>query len=346
MRLTSYFDLLAHTCALAGISAPEGEDLQVATSRQLHRFLQRRLRLVWEMAWWAETMRSQERFYRRTYSSTTAYTAGTEVYFPLSGAYYRAVNSTTGNAPATGSGPYTTQVAYWWLCADPVVYVDWAASTSYSYGAVVRTAADGRFWALKTIHTSGSTFDSTNWTEVAAFDPYISLDQTDQDAIGKVRLVSEDDPLAEPSPRRTPWEYGSQGIEILGPTVPASVYVWFQLPPPALTGADFVAASTYAVGATIYYASATVGFEGDYYTCVTATTAGQDPEDTAAKWEKQEIPLVLRDAIAHYAAADYLRTGPNRADAYAEEQAADVTLARTLAAAGSTSNAAPRFRAA
>lgn len=289
MRLTSYFELLAHTCALAGISAPEGEDLQVATSRQLHRFLQRRLRLVWEMAWWAETMRSQERFYRADYAAGTAYTTGQEVYYPTTELYYIALSSTTGNAP--------TNATYWAAVGD-------------------------------------------------TFDPYISLDQTGEDAIGKVRLVSEDDPLAEPSPRRTPWEYGSQGIEILGPTVPASVYVWFQLPPPALTGADFVAASTYAVGATIYYASATVGFEGDYYTCVTATTAGQDPEDTAAKWEKQEIPLVMRDAIAHYAAADYLRTGPNRADAYAEEQAADQTLARALAAAGSTTNAAPRFRAA
>lgn len=277
MRTTSYADLLSHTTALAGLSDPTSTQLATGTNLALKRFIQRRVRQCWEMAWWPETMRSQERFYRADYAAGTAYVATDEVYYPTTGLYYRALTSTTGNAPT----------------------------------------------------------DATKWEESPTdFDPYISLTQTGKDAIGKVRFVGLDDPLATIPPRSVAWQLTTLGIEPLGSTVAVSVYVWFQLPAPLLTGTDYASGTAYSAGATIYYSSATAGYEGDFYTCLTATSAGQTPETHSAKWEKQAIPSAIYDAVAHYATADYLRSSGQREAAPLEESAADAALARAITSGG------------
>lgn len=289
MNATTYFEVLAHTCALAGLGDPSTDELLDGTRTRLQRAIQRRVRQCWEMAWWPETMRSQERFYRADYVGATAYATDDEVYYPATGLYYRALSATTGNLP--------TNATYW--TASPT-----------------------------------------------DFDPYISLTQTGQDAIGKVRFVGLDDPLTDVDPRKVAWMIGANGIEALGTVVAASLYVWFQLRAPALKGGDFSATATYAAGDTIYYESTTAGYEGDYYTCLAATTAGQDPADTPAKWAKQEIPTAFVQAVAHYAAADHLRAEGSRETAILEEQAGDGALARAITSSGLHVATHAHFRAA
>jgi hypothetical protein len=68
---------------------------------------------------------------------------------------------------------------------------------------------------------------------------------------------------------------------------------------------------TYAVGEVAYYESDTVDYEGDFWICLTATTAGQDPEDTPAKWERVAFPAWLRSSVAQAAYADFLRNDGN-----------------------------------
>ena len=196
MRSVAYASVLTQVYSLLNLVAA---DVTAADKTKLNAFIQRRAREAFQKHWWAETMRSEERWFRGFYATGTTYaaptaTTATEVFHPGSKGYFQALRAGTGNAPATfAAGSWTTNTAYW-------------------------------------------------------------------------------APIAE-----------------------------------NYTGQDWADATVYAVGDVVYYASATSGYEGDYWLCLTATSAGQDPEDTPAKWQRQEIPEALRDAIAHAAYSDYLR---------------------------------------
>lgn len=135
---------------------------------------------------------------------------------------------------------------------------------------------------------------------------YIELAQSSEIPIGQVRGVYLDDPLVDPEPRRVRFVLSEEKI-YLPANLYTTLFVWFQLRPPVLSGVAFNAASIYSSGTTVYYSSANPGYEGDYWTANATTTAGQDPEDTPAKWDREAIPERLRDAIAHAAYSDFLR---------------------------------------
>lgn len=287
MRTTAYSDLLSHTTALCGLSDAAGGELQANSGLLLNRFLARRLKQCWEMAWWPETLRSQLRYYRQIWTEGEIYQAGEEVYYPTTRLYYRCI-TTSGAIPT-----YTP-----------------------------------------------------NWTALVTteIDLYVSMTQRGQDEIGKIRFVGIDDPAEAVKPRSVPYILTADGIKPIGNLRVDSVYVQFQLPVSLLRGADFVAGATYPAGARVYFTTA--AGEGDFYTATSATVAGETPEAAPAKWAKQEIPEWLRDAVAQYAAADYLRSAGSRDLAPAEEAAADLALARAITAGGLGSPTTPRFRAA
>jgi hypothetical protein len=309
MRVIAYASILTQVYSLLNLVAA---DVTAGDKTKINAFIQRRAREAFQKHWWAETMRSEERWFRGFYAAGTAYaaptaTAATEVFHAGSKAYYQTLRATTGNAPATFTGgAWTTNTAYWAPIAESYAGADWADATAYAVGDTVRSLDDARFYRCFTAHTSSGSIDTAKFGLLSEWIPSISLDQSGKTAMGLVRGCFIDNPARESAPRRLKSLLGSAGVHLLDNSL-SSVWVWFQIKAPILTGADFSAGSTYAAGDVIYYASATSGYEGDYWVCVTATTAGQDPEDTAAKWTKQEIPEALRDAIAHAAYSDYLR---------------------------------------
>ncbi len=73
-------------------------------------------------------------------------------------------------------------------------------------------------------------------------------------------------------------------------TNPANpVYLFYRRAPYNYSGDTFSATATYVAGQYIYYTRTTGPLVGtsDYWKCLSATTAGQDPEDTPSKWELQ-----------------------------------------------------------
>ena len=219
----------------------------------------------------------------------------------------------------------------------------WAAGT-YAAGTELYYAPTTLYYrAIDT--TSALPTDATHWTESPVdFNPYVALTQSGQDEIGKIRFVGLDDPTEAVGPRGVPYLLTMNGIEPIGNVRVSSIYIYFQLPAPLLRGATYVATASYAAGARVYF-TASSG-EGDYYTCLAAANAAESPESTSAKWAAQAIPEFLRDPVAQYAAADYLRSSGNRELAPAEEAAADATLARAITSSGLGSPFLPRFRAA
>ena len=70
----------------------------------------------------------------------------------------------------------------------------------------------------------------------------------------------------------------------------------------------FSATATYVAGQYIYYTRTTGAQAGtsDYWKCLSATTAGQDPEDTPSKWELQELPEALSGILVWQTFGDWL----------------------------------------
>lgn len=309
MRSIAYASVLAQVYGLLNLAAA---DVTPADKTKINAFVQRRARDAFQKYWWADTMRSEERWFRPFYAAGTAYAAPTvttasEVFHAGTRQYYQALRATTGNAPATFSaGSWTVNTAYWAPIAESYAASDWADATAYAVGDTVRSLDNARFYRCHTAHTSSGSLNTSNFGLLTEWLPTISLDQAGQTPIGLVRGCFLDNPNRDSNPRRLKSGLGAGGVHLFENTA-TSCFVWFQTVPPILTGADFATGSVYTAGAVVYYTSATTGFEGDFWKCLATTTAGQDPEDTPAKWERQEIPENLRDAIAHAAYSDYLR---------------------------------------
>lgn len=199
----------------------------------------------------------------------------------------------------------------WWnqlMHAELRYYRDaYDAGTAYAEDDEVYYATDGKYYAALQSTTGHAPTDATYWEEITELDAYIELEQAGLEPIGTVRQLSEDNPLEVAVPRVTPFRLLGTRIQVLGEHVPDSIYVWFREPAPTWLGDDFDATATYAAGQIVYYEGDGVDYEGDFWECLTATTAGQDPEDTPASWERVAFPAWLRRPVAHAAYADWLR---------------------------------------
>ena len=119
-------------------------------------------------------------------------------------------------------------------------------------------------------------------------------------------------------------------IIIMDATSP--VWVEYRQPKPDLFGEGYSGNSNYSVGAQVYFdtgsnsgsylPSTTSAPAGNFYTCISATTAGQSPSSAAAKWSRVKIPYFCGEYLVRSVLSDYLRTESQfEAAALAEEEA-------------------------
>jgi len=203
---------------------------------------------------------------------------------------------------------------YWWpetMTSEARPYrAAYAAGTAYAEDDEVYYPTTGLYYIALGSTTGNAPTDATYWEQLLDLEPAeVPYTATGFSAIGKVRQVSASDPQAGAGARSLPFALTGTGVRVIGSTVPTLPYVWYQLRAPELSGADYSAAATYAADDRIYFASGTGSYEGDYWTCLSATTAGQSPITHASKWSRQEIPAFLVDTIAYGTAADLMRAG-------------------------------------
>ena len=330
MLTVNYIDVLNRACDLCGL--PRYGTLSSTDNARLQTFISKRLEQAVRYHFWPDWMRLEERFYRANYASGTTYsapttTSATVIYYPPSARYYQNLKSTTGNAPATlTSGAYVTSLTYWADAATSYSGSDWAASTAYTQGTIVRRPDDGYYYQCHTAHTSSSSFDSTKFGALVPFDRYIAYSQTGQTVIGDVIEVWDKSPRIYKGAREVGYELSNNGIQIREDY--NSVWLWYRLVIPRLSGSAYSATATYAVGDQVYFSSATV--PGNFYDCVTATSAGESPSSASAKWSIVNIPRMFEDYLSWGAYADWL-TGEGQNDkAMAEDRRAQQWLAREV----------------
>lgn len=202
------------------------------------------------------------------------------------------------------------------------------AATAYAAGDEVYY--NGGYYRARATTTANLPTNATYWETITDLDAYVLLEQDDQEAIGEVRQLSQDNPLTTAVPRQIPFRLAGDRIWVLGENAPASVYVWFREPAPTWLGDDFSATSTYSAGKVIYYEGSGVDYEGDFWRCLATTTANQTPESAAAKWERIEFPSWLRECVAQAAYADWVRQDGNPEAARLEDAEAQRLLLQAI----------------
>lgn len=298
-----------------GLLTGQGGSSGVPSSRfaALRGYLDRALQAIWEGEHWPELNRMEKRGYRLDWDDATTYSASTggaavEVFFPATDSYYQSMQAANLNhAPATQSGSTWVENSAWWA-ESKTSYTgpDWATGTVYTAGQIVRrasgTAADYEYYQCHTGHTAGGSFDATKFTILTPFDAYVAYTQTGQTAIGEVFRVCDRNPRVDPGYREYGFFLSENGVQV--PQGPSQVWLEFRLRRSQLVGDVYSSTTAYTAGQQVYFTT-TAGV-GNFYDCITSTTAGESPVSAAAKWRLVEIPYAFSQAMIWSAYADLL----------------------------------------
>lgn len=125
-------------------------------------------------------------------------------------------------------------------------------------------------------------------------------------------------------PGRVNYNLNPNGIELIGPSSIGPVYLYYRPQRPGLPSSSWSSSATYSVNQTFLYTSTAAGTSGiqNGYTVTTATSAGQNPDNTAASFSVIPIPYIFSSYIEWFAYGDWL---------IAEGQAAKAMAAYQLA---------------
>lgn len=288
----------------------------------------------WEWEFWPEWTVLEQRQYRDTYNSATAYpapaiNAPVEVWFPPAQLYAQALQATTGHDPFVSiNGAWVANCPYWELSTGSYSGQLWAPTTNFvqgvpgTSGTIVRSPNDDQFYECIITHTSGSSFDPTKFGPLTVFERYISLDQLNRTPIGEVSMVSRGNPRTNPRfPGPLKFIITNQGI-LPAPLAGAQVWVLFRLRPPQFTSEAYVSGDTYEEGDVVYQPATT----GECYVSLIDANTGNTPEDNPAKWQKQDMPELIAEAVKIGAYAELIRSDSQNEKADDAEEKAKAKL--------------------
>ena len=152
-------------------------------------------------------------------------------------------------------------------------------------------------------------------------DSRIDWDQTGEDLIDVVFNVTKNSPYLSVYPSSQGYSLTPNGIQIVSsgttqsyvngvatvssfPVTNNPVFLYYRRTTPSFSGDAYSATDTYVVDDQIYYTT-TAGY-GDYYKCLVATTAGQNPDTTPTSWEVIPIYEVFFQYCVYQSYGDWL----------------------------------------
>ncbi|HYB97515.1 MAG TPA: hypothetical protein VEC57_00080 [Candidatus Limnocylindrales bacterium] len=216
-----------------------------------------------------------------------------------------------------------------------------SSSTAGSGSVALQVSTDGSTISYAGDVTKGLYFWGASLQQTTYPSPdsmLIPWDQTGESEIEAVFQVWRDSPVWPNNPRPQGYELTPSGIQIIPEfggggfvqpvnyvaPMPNLVWLYFRKRCPTFEGDDFDATDTYAIGDQIYYTAA--DGKSNYYKCLAATSAGQDPDDTPSKWELLEIPAVFFDFICYRVYSEWLLSDGQMDKAQGAEQVANNRL--------------------
>lgn len=295
----SYDSLLRGVCDLIG---EEFEDLQTIDAQTIKRHVSDGIEMAWRYGRWPELSRSERRSYRPLYASATVYALGAEVLWLQEQAYYHRVQAgSSGEDPTDANGVLNSD--FWAVSKSEYNGPDYNNATTYAAGDIVYYPTTDTHYQCIAASTGNLPTDTSFWGPLVPFTQRIAFDQTSEnewepdDFFG----VFNKDPKVHLS--ATPLQHNmmNDGVYLFGDDVPARAWLFYRTKAPILTGNEFDATATYAVGDQISYSSTANGTVLNFYDCIVATTAGQDPDDTPNSWQLVEIPRFMLRFLKEYA---------------------------------------------
>lgn len=132
--------------------------------------------------------------------------------------------------------------------------------------------------------------------------------------IADVFMVSQAHPVTSTNPQPVDFKVTGGYLYVPSTVGDSDLYVTYRRPVPQFTTTDYSASATYAVDDLIRFT------DGDCYKCIDATSAGQSPTTTAAKWQKQEIIDYLKNSLIHGALIEALAEEGQHSTSLYEDQ--------------------------
>lgn len=289
------------------------------------------------------------------WASGTSYAVGDVVWYPVDSQWYACIQATSSSVPGQAAS-----YSYWaplapfssnqlsWSQAEPTIDL---AGASYAYSRGNVTLADhpslagykltsdaqpGDWIAVAGVNDSGSDAYNGRWQVLARPSSSIiqfTIQQTGfagtggtvqwvHTTPGLVRAVYDRDPRKFQNWRELDFYAEGDGIRV----VDAGVQVWveFRRETPLLTGSDYSATATYAIGDQVLFNAS--GDTLNFYNCLVATTAGESPSTKPSQWELVEIPYIFQTYLVHGALSDALKMDGNHAAAGAQNKIAEEAL--------------------
>ena len=243
MKAIPFSELLQEVCDLVGW---DGSSLTAQEFAQARRAIGSALSNCWRYTFWPDTMRTERRTFHPEYDSTLEVEEGEFRYFPPTDAYYQALQTQTGEAPATiVGGQWETNLEFWSLAVRALTASDWSATTTYRRGDKVYYATNFKFYqAYDDPPLATNPLNIAYWTEVNELDPVIPWTETGWNPIGLVEGVYASNPNSRRGALPLAWDETANGIQMREDEVNAP-WVRYQLRPPILTGAIWSSTGTY-----------------------------------------------------------------------------------------------------
>lgn len=293
------------------------------------------------------------------YVSNGVYTIGSQVLNLTDGLYYQlfalpaavsVVVSGAGDAGANGTYGVVSQLngkPRYQLNGDPDYLLEWdgtewtiAFQGGVEYQAVDNVATPDLAMGWVALDPSDDPVPTvvspaipappnpTYWGVLTPFNRYVGWTQAwapDNQTVGEFLAAWDFDPRITTKTQRLQYLLSADGAQFTTlKHVPAYVWLLLRTVRPQLFGDPYDTGATYAAGQQMYFADA-LG-NGNFYNCVSAATANQNPTSNPALWAIVNLPYVFRQYLIEGGYADWLRGDGQTDKATAEETVAEQML--------------------
>jgi hypothetical protein len=290
MQLVAFSEILRG--AFARFDGRALTDIQSDEFDRAREIVTRRLEEGWIHEEWPDLVRVEHRQRLDYWNPVTNYVAGNTVLYATDSRCYVA-NQATTSVP----GADTT-----WTPLERNFGGDIMAATDTAVpGDFARVASTGVQYVCITATTGGP--PGAAWYALPSWTPEFDPEDTDYTVdMGDVLGVWTDDPrdTASPEEDELAWRETTDGLLVANGDR-GEAWFRYRTRPPTLTGSAWSSATAYALAAQVYYDNGTTG---DFWECVTATSAGESPVTAAAKWSQVDVPKFMHRWLVHSACAD------------------------------------------
>lgn len=239
--LKSVWDQLGYPTDANGDPMPSTPEWHSA-KRAIAKALQR----VWNFYFWPDLTRIELRRYAKDWALADAVSAGEVRFYAPTGAYYQALRTATGNAPAILSGgQWTTNLDYWAFAQRSLAVDLYDAAITYAKGDRVYYATTAKFYQAHTAPPAATAPTDTNyWGEITVLDPVVPWTRSGLTPIGRVDRCYHANPATYRGAQEVPFNETTNGLQIREPDL-NEVWVKYLKRPFRFTGNIDDGATTY-----------------------------------------------------------------------------------------------------